>query len=152
NRWFPNPYFHAGSEQSYVSDLSRYEGINHFWEIPLELTLRGRHISGMIGPVLLLAPLVLLAIRNVQGRRLLAAAAIVAIPAWFNTGARFLIPAIPFVTLAMGIAMENSRGVLPVLAMFEALVCWPGVLSIYADPVSWRIREIPWQAALRREP
>ena len=152
NRWFPNPYFHPGMEQSYLADLGRYEGINHFWEIPLQLTLHGRLISGMVGPVLLLAPFALLALRHPQGRRLLAAALVFAVPAYFNTGARFLIPALPFVALAMGIALANSWGVLPALAIFEAMVCWPSVLSMYCDPTAWRIREIPARAALRLEP
>ena len=152
NRWFPNEYFYAGSERSYLTDLGIYAGINHFWEIPLQLTLHGRLIQGIVGPVFLLAPLALFALRQTQGRRLLAAAAVFAIPAYFNTGARFLLPAIPFVSMAMGIACSNSWGVLPALAVFEALVCWPPVLALYADPVSWRLREIPVRAAFRREP
>jgi len=152
NRWFPNPFFHAGMERSYLADLGRYEGINHFWEIPLQLTLHGRLIAGMVGPVFLLAPFALLALRQPHGRRLLAAALVFAVPAYFNTAARFLIPAIPFVSLAMGIALANSWGVLPTLAIFEALVCWPAVLSMYCDPVAWRIRAIPVRAALRLEP
>ncbi len=151
NRWFPNPYVHPGVEQS-LGDLGRYEGIHHFWEVPLQLTLHGSLIPGMVGPVFLLAPLALLALRSPHGRRLLAAALVFAIPAYFNTAARFLLPAIPFLSLAMGIALANSWGILPALAMFEALVCWPPVLALYCDPVSWRIRHIPVRAALRLEP
>jgi len=152
NRWFPNPWFHPGPEHSYLADLGRYEGINHFWEIPLQLTLHGRLIQGMVGPVFLLAPFALLALRHPHGRRLLLAALVFAVPGYFNTGARFLIPAIPFLSLAMGIALANSWGVLPALAIFEALVCWPTVLALYSDPIAWQIRAIPVRAAFRQDP
>ena len=49
-------------------------------------------IGGMFGPVFLLAPLGLLALRLKSGRRLLLAALVFALPAYLNTGTRFLIP------------------------------------------------------------
>ena len=152
NRLFPNPYYHPGMEHSYLSDLRHLEGIGHVWEIPLELALFGGKISGIIGPVFLLAPFALLALRHPLGRKLLLAAVVMAVPAWFNTEARFLIPSLPFLSLAMGIGLANSWGVLPALALFQAVACWPGVLSVYAAPWSWHIRSIPVQAALRRVP
>lgn len=152
NRWFPNPYFHPGMEQTYLSDLGRYEGIKHYWEIPVQLAFRGGLIPGIIGPAFLLAPFALLALRNPHGRRLLLAAVVFGIPQYFNKDARFLIPSMPFVALAMGLGLANSWGVLPAAAMFQALVCWPSILSIYCDPWAWRIRSVPIQAALRKEP
>ena len=152
NRWFPNPYFHPGMEQSYVSDLQHYDGIRHAWEIPLQLTLHGELVSGMLGPVFLMAPFALLALRSQPGRRLLAAAAVFAIPAYFNADARFLIPAIPFLALSMGVGLSNSPGVLPALAIFASLVCWPTVLSMYCYSAAWRLSTIPMRAALRLEP
>jgi hypothetical protein len=152
NRWFTNPYYHPGAESRYLSELGQYTGLNHYWEIPLQLAVRGKFIPGILGPVFLLVPFALLALRHSHGRRLLVAAAVFGIPAYFNTGARFLIPSIPFVSLAMGLALAKSWGILPTVAMFQALVCWPGVLAMYCDPWAWRVRSIPVRAALRKEP
>ena len=152
NGWFPNPHFHLGMEQSYLADLRHYEGIAHFWEIPLQLAFRGGKIPGILGPVFLLAPFALLALRSRYGRRLLLAALVFGLPAYFNTHARFLLAAVPFLSLALGLALQNSWGVLPALAAFQALACWPSVLSLYCDPLAWRLRTIPVRAALRLEP
>ena len=129
NQWFPNPYYHAGMEHIYINGLSHYEGIKHNWEIPLQLTLRGGLVTGLFGPAFLLAPFALLSLRKRHGRRLLLAAAVLAIPAYFNTGARFLIPAAPFVALGMGLGLSDSPGVLPAIAIFHAVVSWPSVLT-----------------------
>ena len=152
NSWFPNPYYHAGMERIYAEGLRHYTGIKHYWEIPLQLTLRGGLVEGILGPVFLLAPLGLFALRLKSGRRLLIAALVFALPAYFNTGTRFLIPCAPFLALAMGIGLSEVPGALPVLALFHALVCWPPVLSTYCDPWNWRISSFPCRAALRRDP
>ena len=152
NSWFPNPYYHAGMERIYAEGLRHYSGMKHYWEIPLQLTLRGGLVEGMFGPVFLLAPLALFALRLKSGRRLLLAALVFALPAYLNTGSRFLIPAAPFLALAMGVALAEVPGALPVLALFHALVCWPTVLSTYCDPWNWRIASFPVRVALRRDP
>jgi Dolichyl-phosphate-mannose-protein mannosyltransferase len=152
NRWFPNPYYHPGMEKLYLTSLRHYVGINHFWEIPLQLTMRGGLVEGLIGPVFLLAPLALLALRYSQGRRLLLAAAVFGFAALFNTGARFLIPSLPFLSLAMGLAFRNSWGVMPALAVFHAWTSWPSILRTYCDPFAWRVDTVPVNAALRLEP
>src|SRR5262249_49509693 len=89
NRWFPNAFYHPRMERIYVEMLKRYEGIKHWWQIPLELTLRGGITGGLLNPVFLMFPLSLLALWTRQGRRLLLAGLIFAVPAWFNTGSRF---------------------------------------------------------------
>jgi hypothetical protein len=152
NSWFPNPYYHAGMERIYTEGLRHYSAIKHYWQLPLQLTLRGGLVEGMFGPVFLLAPFGLLALRWKSGRRLLLAALVFAIPAYFNTGSRFLIPSAPFLALAMGIGLGRVPGALPVLALFNALVCWPPVLSTYCDPWNWRISDFPGRVALRRDP
>src|ERR1035437_8322325 len=134
NSWFPNPYYHAGMERIYADLLRHYTAIKHYWEIPLQLTLRGGLVEGMFGPVFLLAPLGLFALRFKAGRRLLLAALVFALPAYLNVGANFLIPSAPFLALAMGVGLAEVPGALPVLALFQALVCWPPVLSTYCDP------------------
>lgn len=152
NRWFPNPHYYPGPERSYIADLRHYEVFHHWWQAPVDLAAFGGSIAGIVGPAFLLAPLALLALRHPVGRRLLLAAAVWAVPVWFNSGARFLIPALPFLALAMGMALENSWGALAAVAVFELWACWPGTVAAYAAPWSWRIREIPVQAALRRQP
>ena len=152
NRWFPNPYFHAGMEDAYLSDLSHYTGIQHFWQVPWALLVRGRETGGILGPVFFLAPVAVLALRKPEGRRLLLAALVFAVPAYFNTGARFLIPALPFVSLAMALAFANSAAALLSIALLQAVAAWPGVLSRYCDPSAWRVRSIPVAAALRLQP
>jgi len=149
NRWFPNPYYHEGMEQLYLEDLRHYEGIRHFWQIPWQIAVRGRFVGGTIGPVFLLAPLALLALRKPAGRRALVAAAVFAIPAYFNVGSRFLIPALPFLSLALGMALQNLQGILPVLALGQALAGWPDMLSLYSDKTNWHLGSIPVAAALR---
>lgn len=152
NRWFPNPYYYPGPEKSYLADLRHYEAFHHWWQLPVDLAVHGGSISGILGPVFLLAPLALLALRQPLGRSLLAAAAVLALPVYFNSGARFLIPSLPFLALAMGMALQNSWGLLPAVAAFQLWSCWPSTLTAYAAPWSWRIRSVPVQAALRREP
>jgi hypothetical protein len=139
-------------ERLYVENLKHYADLKHWWEIPLDLTLRGGIVSGTFSPAFLMLPLSLIALRNSHGRRLLFAALLFAVPAWLNTGARFLIPSAPFAALALGIALENVAFAVPVLAMFTALVCWPPSLAGYCDPFSWRISGFPIREALRLEP
>jgi hypothetical protein len=139
-------------ERIYAETLSRYTGIKHYWQIPLQLTLRSGFDGGTFSPVFLLVPLGLLALRFKSGRRLLLAGLVFALPAYLNTGTRFLIPSAPFLAMAMGIGLSDAPAALPVLALFHALVCWPPILSKYCDPSNWRISSFPGRAALRLDP
>ena len=152
NHWFPNPYWTDAMESSYLAELAHYPSVKSYFAIPLQLTVTGGLVPGLLGPIFLLAPISLLALRHSHGRRLLLAGAVFAIPALFNTEVRFLIPPVPFLALAMGLALANSWGVLPVLAVFHAVISWPSVLNAYCDPNAWRIRGLPVRAALRLEP
>ena len=80
NRWFPNPFFHPGAEQRYLADLHHYQAVGSLWEILVQLAFRGGKIPGIVGPVFLLAPLALLALRHRHGRRLLLAAVVFGLP------------------------------------------------------------------------
>jgi hypothetical protein len=151
NGLFPNPFYHPGMERIYAEGLKHYIGIKHWWQIPLELTLRGGLVGGMFSTAFLMLPLSLLALRSSQGRRLLLAALVFAVPAWFNTGARFLIPSAPFAALALGIGLESIPAALPVVLAFTALVSWPTAVSAYCDPWNWRIGGFPEREALRKE-
>jgi len=62
NRQFPNPYITAGFEDMYRRMLTLYD-LKSRWEIPMQVTTFGQ-VSGLLGPVFLLAPLGLLALRR----------------------------------------------------------------------------------------
>lgn len=142
NRWFPNPFYSVQAEASYLHELRVVEGGI------FDLTVTGAKLPGFVGPVFLLAPLALLSLRYRVGRRLLLGAVVFAIPAALNPGARFLISALPFLALAMGIAMRNSPGVIPALAAFHVVLGLPAVMPGYCAAWAWRIRETPIKVAL----
>jgi len=152
NSLFPNAYYHPGMERIYAESLKHYYSIKHYWQIPLELTIRGGLVEGLFGPVFLLFPVALFALRFRIGRQLLAAAVVFAIPAYFNVGSRFLIPCLPFLTLAIAIPLSTIPGGLALLTAFEVIVCWPTAVSTWCTPWSWRISYTPIEAALRKKP
>ncbi len=151
NAWFPNPHIHIITEENWRVFLRRYE-VPNAWELPLHITVYGYNVSGLLGPVFLLSPLALLALRHSAGRRLLAAGLVFALPGLFNVGTRFFIPAAPFIGLAMGLAFANSFAVIPVLTIFHALLSWPNVIPLYSHPYAWRLVGVPIRAALRLTP
>lgn len=151
NKAFPNPYIHVSFEESYRRELRRYTGLNSYAEIPLEVTVKGAVLGGLLGPGFLLAPLGLLALRFPAGRQLWLGALVFGATYFTNVGTRFLIPAAPFVALAAGIAMAGWSAVLPVLVLAHAVSCWPAVLKRYCSPSAWRLERIPIKQALRIE-
>ncbi len=152
NSWFPNAYWTAAAEHQYLAGLREYPAFQSHFDFVMQLTVLGGLVPGLIGPAFLLLPLSLLALRHPHGRRLLLAGALYSIPAFLNTEVRFLIPALPFFALAVGLAMENSWGALPVVALFQSVLCWPTVMDSYCDRNAWRVRGFQLQAALRIEP
>ena len=97
-RWFPQRYFHASMEEELAKELSSYGGVK-FWEAPWELAAGGR-LQGTFGLVFLFLPVGLLALRRRPGRLCWMAASALALPWAWNIGARFLMPAFPFLALA----------------------------------------------------
>lgn len=149
NQLFPNPYVHVSFEHEYRQYLRTYNLAN-LWTIPLELTIRGQALTGLLGPIFLLAPVALLALRSSEGRRLLAAALVFLVPYPANIGARFLIPALPFVSLAMAMAFEAWRPLVAVLILADAVSSWPSVQKRWS-PYAWTLGRIPFRQALRLE-
>jgi hypothetical protein len=132
--------------------MRHYEGVTANSQIPLEVTVRGAWLAGLIGPVFLLAPVGLLALRSAAGRSLLLAALLFGIPYIGNIGTRFLLPALPFVALSMGLAVAGSRVAAAALLMAHAILSWPSVVSRYCSPNAWRLLpQIPVRQALRIE-
>jgi hypothetical protein len=146
NRWFPNLFYSAEAEASYLRDLRSVSGGI------VDLVVTGARLPGFLGPVFLLSPFALLALRSAHGRRLLFVGASLSIPVFLNPSARFLIPALPFVALAMGLAMRNSPKVMPALAAFHAVLALPAVMPTYCAAWAWRIREAPVRVALGLAP
>jgi hypothetical protein len=152
NSWFPNPYYSPELEKGYLADLASYPHFQHFWDLPLEFILFGRVLPGFTGPGFLLTPLALLALRKAEGRNLLFAAILFGIPIGLNAAVRFLIPALPFLSLAIGMAITEPVGFALALAVCHAILCWPSVVSHYCAPWAWRLQGFPIRAALRLEP
>jgi hypothetical protein len=151
NAVFRNPYVHVLMEQEYISYLRTYN-MRNLRLLPIEVTVRGQETQGLIGPIFLFAPLALFALRFREGRRLLAAAALLLSTYFANIGARFLIPALPFVSLAMAMAAGETPVLLAALMIFQAVAGWPAVMNLYTGRFAWRLKNIPYAAALRQIP
>lgn len=151
NRLFPNPYVHIGFEEEYRKLEHRYD-LASYWQIPRQVTVKGDLLAGFFGPLFLLTPLALLALRQRAGRQLWLAALVFGLPYYANVGARFLIPATPFVSLALALTFSNATGILLVLTLAHAISGWPSVAKRYSAPSAWRLNNIPYKAALRIEP
>jgi hypothetical protein len=151
NRFFPNPYVYASFEKEYVDSFRRMNGVT-LPEIPVEATIEGGRLTGLIGPVFLLAPLALLAVRHRYGRQILLAGAIFLIPYFQNIGARFLLPVLPFLALALALVVDEFRGAAPVVLGAHLFLSWPSHVPYYANQYAWRIEKADWPAAFRRVP
>ncbi|MBV9768739.1 MAG: glycosyltransferase family 39 protein [Bryobacterales bacterium] len=151
NRLFPNPYVHISFEDTWRHDLANYNLTSH-WQIPLQITVEGDHVEGFLGPLFLLTPLALLALRFREGRQLLLAAVLFGLPYIGNIGTRFLIPIVPFVALSIALAVTNLPWLLLVLVAAHAVTCWPRLYHYYSSPSAFRIERVPVKAALRRIP
>jgi 4-amino-4-deoxy-L-arabinose transferase-like glycosyltransferase len=148
NRLFPNPFFHIATENELASHLTSL-GTLKWWGVPWELAF-GDRLVGTFGPLLWLLPLALLAWRSRSGRLCLAAALLLATPWLTNHGARFLMPAVVFGWLALGLALPRRIA----LAAFwlQAALCWPQLLNAFQPAWTFRLHEFPLRAALRIEP
>lgn len=151
NSIFRNPYIHVLFEQDYSKSLRHY-GMPSLRPLALEATIHGAYIQGIIGPAFLLLPLSLAALRFRAGRRLLLAGALVFSTYFFNIGARFLIPSLPFFSLALGLAFAEAAPLLAALMLIHAAASWPPVLKRYVNPACWRLVRFPYRAALRITP
>jgi len=151
NRYFPNPYVTVSFEEDYRRYFTHYE-LTSQWQIPMQVTTHGM-LAGLLGPVFLLAPLALLALRKPGGRQLLLAAVVFGANYFSNIGTRFLIPPLPFVALALTMVLASIPGLAVAVAMFHAAISWPAMVPRYARPEAWRLSpRIPWKEALRIRP
>jgi hypothetical protein len=151
NRLFPNPYVHASFEEQYRFDLRHYL-LKGWLHAPWELTVKGERLQGFFGPLFLLIPLALLSLRGREGRRLLLAGSIFALPWFVNIGTRFLIPALPPLTLALALALRYPAGLLPAIAVLHGLLSWYTTPFHYFDGYAPRLTTFPFRGAFRIEP
>jgi len=152
NRLFPNPYFHPAMDKDLAATFSSWRGVPA-WRVPYEIIVGGA-FQGTTGLVFFALPLGLLALRRRAGRLCWLAGALLALPWFWNTGARFLMPALPFLALALAMALEmiSPRRALWACLALQAVACWPQVISLYHPAYTWRLQRIPWRAALRIQP
>jgi len=148
---FRNPYVHIIFEQDYGEFLRHY-GMPSLRPLVLEATVRGGYVYGIIGPAFLLVPIALIALRYPAGRRLLLAGTLMFSTYFVNIGARFLIPCLPFFSLALGLALGEAAPLLAAVMLFHAVASWPPVLNRYVNAKCWRLVRFPYQAALRITP
>lgn len=149
NHLFPNAFVTSWFETDYRRSLSLYD-LTSRWQIPWAVAVKGQ-LVGVLGPVFLLAPLAILALRRREGRQLLLAAAVFGSTYLGNIGARFLIPPLPFVALAMMLGLAN-RALAMAVALIHAVISWPALIPRYALPGSWSIYEFPYRYAMRFRP
>lgn len=145
NRFFPNPYFSASFEAELARNLRSY-GVTFVERFP-EL-LWGYRLQGIIGPAFVVLPLALLFVKHRSQRVLLGCAGLLLIPWVLNAGTRFLMPALPFLCLAL-LAPLPSRAV-QVLLLAHLVSALPPVIAAYA-PHTLRLTRFPVAAALRLE-
>ena len=150
NGLFPNPYLTVAFEREYRHHMAWY-GLQNRWDLPMQATVRGS-LSGLLGPVFLLSPVALVSLRRPEGRQLLLAALVFGANYFSNIGTRFLIPPLPFVALAMALALSRIPRAAVALALVHAVISWPAIVRRYCAPDAWHLARIPFNAALRIVP
>jgi hypothetical protein len=148
NTIFRNPYMYPFMESDYRYNMAHFSQVS-YRDIPLELCVRGFKLAGLLGPVFLLSPLALLAVPDKRGRVLLLATLVFGATYFTNTETRFLIPALPFLSLALALAL-GGRTIALALVLAHALLSWPGISAIYSSQYAWRITGFPWRTAFLR--
>jgi hypothetical protein len=134
NNLFPNPYVAERAERSYIAGQRMYTEVKGAAEVPLQATILGGTLGAPAGPVFLAAPLATLALGSAPGRALLVAASVLGASYPLNIGIRFLVPVLPFVALAMGMAVAQTRVLAPALLAAHLVLSIPAVTRRYSDP------------------
>jgi len=150
NHYFPNPHVTEIFEIGYVRQFWLYSLASR-WQIPMDVTVYGK-LGGLLGPVFLLSPLALLALRRREGRQLLLAAAVFGVHYFSNIATRFLIPSAVFVALALALVLVRVPRLALAVVLVHAFFSWPTRLHWYCAPSAWHLAKVPWRQALRIKP
>jgi hypothetical protein len=148
NAWFPNPHVHNAFETMIREMMRHYPGLGSYWQLPWETTVRGVVLQGFLGPVFLLLPLCLFALRTSLGRTLLIAGAVFALPVTGNAGTRFWIPSLPFFALALGLVVSKWRTLAACILAIHAVTALPPVARLYTAPGAPMLTGLPLHATL----
>ncbi|MEO5925939.1 MAG: hypothetical protein ABIR70_19120 [Bryobacteraceae bacterium] len=148
NDLFRNPYTHVMFERDYSQYLRTYS-VTDKTSLPLEVTVRGEKTQGLIGPMFLLLPIGLFALRRRTGRHVWLAGVLVFLPYFANIGTRFLIPCLPFFSLSIALALGEAPVLLGGLILLHGALSWPTTVPHYAAEHAWRMDGVPLRAALR---
>ncbi len=144
NHLFPNPHLYPLTED----ELRRiFINLNKvpLRDFPFQIAVGGKFV-GILGPVFLLAPMALLSLRFPAGRLCLLAFVVFFPPFFGNTEVRFLLPSLPFLALAIAMALlsiPHAGAALGLIAIaFHSYTSWPGVVQQFVPGFQWRI-ELP---------
>ena len=160
NGLFPNPWQYPIVEAEFLRIFAHMSDVQ-LWQIPFQVTTGGK-LAGITGPVFLLAPLaVLSAVIAVEkrprfGRHLLLAVLAFSVTYFANIGTRFLIPALPFLSIALALGILGLPRIGKALAILVVLVhgllSWPPFIGRWSPDYQWYIETIDLSAALRITP
>ncbi len=152
-RLFPSPIVHPSFVAQWSKQLRTYN-LTSYWELPGQVTVRADAFPSFIGPVFLLTSLILLGLKRPVVRALALASLVFGASFFANLDARFLLPALPFVSLAIGIVVASWNPLAAALVLvLHAVLSLPMVTPQYANEYSWRLPpEVPWSGALRIVP
>jgi hypothetical protein len=134
--------------ERYWTEFLRTYGVSDRWKIVQDVFVDGQATGTPLGLVFLLLPLGLLALRQKPGRRLLIAGAIVLTTYFANISTRFLLPSLPFFTLALTMTFESIPLAFLPMVLFHAWASWPPELRRHTK-AELAIQHIPVKAALR---
>ncbi|MCC6265584.1 MAG: glycosyltransferase family 39 protein [Bryobacterales bacterium] len=151
NSWFPNDNFSSWVELDYRAHQRTYGWLKSYWDVPWDLIAGGRNLQGILGPVVLALPLGLLALRRPVARVLLLAGGVCLLTYPQNVGARFLIPALPFLLLLLAMVAVRWREALGAMLAMQAILCWPTLVAAYTDPYALILAPIPTLAQITRK-
>ncbi|HTP89571.1 MAG TPA: glycosyltransferase family 39 protein [Bryobacteraceae bacterium] len=154
NAIFRNPHFHVSFEQNYRNGMAHWHDLQ--WsEMPLQLTLGGPRVDGLLGVAFLAAPLALAGVFWPQSRVVVFAALAAALSFPQNRTVRFLIPALPFIALAMAWVLRRIPGwrvLLAAIALVQIVASWPSFVARHYRFPGWSLQPVPWRVALRETP
>ena len=138
--WLPNRVLTPDLEQQLAAQYSAFRPGFSWPDALLRYTLFGDN-QGVFGPAFLLIPVALFSLA--KRRWLPICATLLTLPFLLNTGARFLMPAMALMAIAVA-------SVLPRPACFALIVVQ--AIAAYSRPGDWSLGPVPLDAALRIEP